>query len=157
MKLKGIIDTDFINYKKTSMVLEFPYCNFKCDKECGMQICQNSKLASAPDIDISINNIINRYLNNPVTEAIVCQGLEPFYSIGDLFLFIDSFRKKSSDDIVIYTGYKEEEIFPYIDMLKKYENIIIKFGRFIIDSKPHMDDVLGVNLASFNQYAKKIS
>ena len=32
MIIKGLIDEDFINYKKPSMVIEFPYCNFKCDK-----------------------------------------------------------------------------------------------------------------------------
>ena len=52
MILKGLIDEDFINYKKPSMVLEFPYCTFKCDKECGRQVCQNSDLASAPNIEI---------------------------------------------------------------------------------------------------------
>ena len=29
MQLKGIIDTDTVNYKKISMVLEFPRCDFK--------------------------------------------------------------------------------------------------------------------------------
>jgi len=32
-------------------------------------------------------------------------------------------------------------------------NIIIKFGRFIPDQKSHMDETLGVELASPNQYA----
>ena len=41
MILKGLIDEDFVNYKKPAMVLEFPYCSFKCDKECGRQVCQN--------------------------------------------------------------------------------------------------------------------
>ena len=30
MILKGIIDEDFVNYKVPCMVLEFPYCDFKC-------------------------------------------------------------------------------------------------------------------------------
>ena len=38
-----------------------------------------------------------------------------------------------------------------------YSNIIIKFGRFIPNREPHFDEVLGVNLASNNQYAKRIS
>ena len=50
MKLKGIIFEDFINYKKPSMILEFPYCDFKCDKECGEQVCQNSTHAFDPNI-----------------------------------------------------------------------------------------------------------
>ena len=158
MKLVGIIDEDFVNYKKPSMVLEFPYChNFKCDRDCGMQVCQNNKLASAPKIDISPDSICVRYKNNPITQAIVCQGLEPFDSLSDLYEFIEQFRDMCDDDIVIYTGYKEEEIYPYIEILKeRYKNIIIKFGRFKPNSKQYYDDILGVKLASTNQYARKI-
>lgn len=157
MILKGIIDIDLINYKKASMTLEFPYCNFKCDKECGMQVCQNSELVTAPNIDISNKEIIDKYLANPVTEAVVMQGLEPFNSICSLYNFIRDFRKVSEDDIVIYTGFEEEEIYLYVDPLKQYKNIIIKFGRFRPNDVPHFDNILGVNLASSNQYARKIS
>lgn len=157
MKLIGIIDTDTVNYKKISMVLEFPYCSFKCDRECGKKVCQNSDLASAPIIDIKIDEIIKMYNNNPMTEAIVCQGLEPMDSIYDLFNFIENFRKESQDDIVIYTGYKKEEIPHIVKQLMNYPNIVIKFGRFIPDDQYHYDDVLGVNLASMNQYAERIS
>lgn len=156
MILKGIIDTDTVNYKKISMVLEFPTCSFKCDRDCGKQVCQNSELASAPDIEISNKDIIQQYLNNPITEAIVMQGLEPFDSLGALYDFIYDFREVSKDDIVIYTGYKEEEIYPYLTFLKKFGNIIIKFGRYKFDSRPRYDEVLGVTLASLNQYGKKI-
>ena len=157
MILKGIIDIDLINYKKASMTLEFPYCNFKCDRDCGMQVCQNSKLATAPDIEISNKEIIDKYLANPVTQAIVMQGLEPFNSACDLYSFIREFRKVSDDDIVIYTGFEEEEIYLYVDPLKYYKNIIIKFGRFVPNDTPHYDNTLGVNLASGNQYARKVS
>ena len=67
---------------------------------------------------------------------------------------------KCDDDIVIYTGYEEDNdivqkclkiIWKYIDV----KNIIVKYGRFIPDQKPHYDEVLGVNLASDNQYAKR--
>ena len=157
MILKGIIDEDFINYRKPSMVLEFSSCNFKCDKECGMQVCQNSKLALAPNINVSIDYFILRYANNPITEAIVMQGLEPFDSLKDLTEFIARFRKCCDDDIVIYTGYKEEEISNLITMfLEGLPNIIIKFGRYIPNQQTHYDDVLGVSLASDNQYAKRI-
>ncbi len=156
MILKGIIDSDTINYKKISMVLEFPYCTFKCDKECGMQVCQNSKLASASNMNVSIDYIIQLYLTNPLTEAIVMQGLEPFDSWYELKPFIHEFRKYSNDDIVIYTGYKEDESFSIVEELLKYKNIIIKFGRFIPNQTPHYDEILGVKLASNNQYAKKI-
>ena len=157
MKIKGIIAEDFINYKKPSMVIEFPYCNFKCDKECGQQVCQNSSLAKSPTYDISINKIVLFYLQNIITEAIVFQGLEPFDSIVEMHNLIKEFRKCTDDDIIIYTGYDEEEILSEIlDLEKLYKNIIIKFGRFIPNQTYHYDNILGVKLASDNQYAKKI-
>ena len=157
MLLKGIIDCDTINYKKLSMVLEFPYCNFKCDRECGKQVCQNSKLASAPNIEVDSANLITRYINNPITQAICCQGLEPFDSFKDLYMFITLFRSVSNNDVVIYTGYEKKEIEHKIDMLRIFPNIIIKFGRYIPNQQSHYDDILGVKLASDNQYAERIS
>ena len=156
MIIKGIIDEDFINYKKPSMIIEFPYCSFKCDHECGQQVCQNSSLVNEPNISISIYKIIDRYLHNPITKAIVCQGLEPFDSKDDLYVFLDCFRKQTGDPVIIYTGYTEKELQSEISILQNLGNIIIKFGRFI-PNKPHkFDEVLGVELASDNQYAKFI-
>lgn len=158
MILKGIIDTDTINYKKISMVLEFPFCDFKCDKECGQQVCQNCALATAPSINVSPKYIVNKYINNPLTEAVCMQGLEPFDSWESLVTIIGYIRTMSQDDIVIYTGYNKEEITDKVEKLQMhYKNIIIKFGRYIPGQKPHYDDVLGVKLASDNQYAEKIS
>lgn len=80
MKIKGIIDEDFLNYKKPSMYIAFPKCTFKCDKENKCQLCQNSDLVKKPDIEISVKNLVKRYLENPITKAIVCCGLEPIDS-----------------------------------------------------------------------------
>lgn len=157
MIIKGIIDCDLINYKKPAMVIEFPHCDFKCDKECGRQICQNGALAGAPPIPILVSDLVNRYLQNDMNQAIVCQGLEPFDSWSDLFFLIQMFRKQTNDDIVIYTGYNKEEIKERVFLLDMFPNIIIKYGRYIPDQKPHYDEILGVNLASDNQYAEKIS
>ena len=65
-----------------------------------------------------------------------------------------NFRYYTPDDIVIYTGYTEEEIKDKVKWLSLYENIIIKFGRFVPNAEKHFDEVLGVELASPNQYAK---
>ena len=167
MKLKGLVDEDIVNYNKTSMYLIFPFCSFKCDHECGQKVCQNSSLAEHSIVEISPEEICERYLNNPITNAIVCAGLEPFDSRFDLLTLIDCLRRKyeCDDDFVIYTGYTEEELnnkdnneinFLY-ENLKNYKNIIIKFGRFIPNQDSHYDEVLGVELASNNQYAKKVS
>ena len=157
MKLKGIIDEDFINYKKPSMVIEFPFCTFKCDKECGKQVCHNSSLTESPTYDIPIKKIVLHYLNNNITEAIVMQGLEPFDSKEDLYQLINYIRRYTDDDIVIYTGYTEKELESEILFLKRlFKNIIIKFGRFVPDYPYHFDKILGVTLSSPNQYSKKI-
>ena len=153
MKIKGLISEDFVNYKKTAMTIMFPYCTFKC----GTEYCQNSPLSKAEDIEIDITNIVIRYLNNPITESVVMQGLEPFDSWDDLIGFVKQLRESCDDDIVIYTGYNKEEIADKIALLSKYKNIIIKFGRFIPNQEKHYDEVLGVYLASNNQHAEKIS
>ena len=159
MLLKGVIFEDFVNYKKTSMVLEFPYCSFKCDKECGEPVCQNGALAQEPNISVSVTDILMKYKSNPITEAIVFQGLEPFESFTYMCMIIDMLRNYLScnDDVVIYTGYDYYEIADKVDTLSRIPNIIIKFGRYIKDQQPHFDEVLGVNLASDNQYAKKVN
>lgn len=158
MKIKGIIAEDFVNFKLPCMTIMMPYCNMKCNKECGEPVCQNSDLASAEIIDIKMKDIINSYLQNDITKAICFQGMEPFYDYEDnLKHFIPYFRFYSQDPIIIYTGYTEEELKDILENLKLYQNIIIKFGRFKPNHQPHFDNVLGVNLASDNQYAKKIS
>lgn len=97
------------------------------------------------------------YLDDGLEEAIVFGGLEPMLQFQELVSFIDKFRKVSEDDIVIYTGYYKTEIEKEIEILKKYKNIIIKFGRYIPNRKSKYDEILGVTLASDNQYAEKIS
>ncbi len=158
MLVKDVIYVDYINYKKPCMVIGFPYCSFKCDKECGVPVCQNSALTNQPDINIDTDDLIKRYLSSSA-EAVVCQGLEPMDSFKDLWFFILKLRREYHcyDDIVIYTGYTKCEILDKVTLLKEVPNIIIKFGRYIPNQTPHYDEVLGVNLASDNQYAEKIS
>lgn len=157
--IKELRDEDFTSYKKPSMVIGFARCSWKCERECGMRVCQNGALAQAPDRTIGVKTIVGRYINNPITSAIIMAGLEPFDSEEDLLSLITYLRVATQDDIVIYTGYTKEEIqnrevYKY---LLNAKNIIIKFGRFIPNQQPHYDDVLGVKLASDNQYARRIS
>lgn len=157
MILKGVIDEDIVNYKLCSMVLEFPKCSMKCDKECGQPVCQNSTLATMPNIQVNTKSLVQRYLSNPITHAVIAQGLEPFDSWKDLYELISEFRQYSNDDIVIYTGYTKCECSFYMSKLKQFTNIIIKFGRYVPNQKLHYDSVLGVDLASDNQFAERIS
>ena len=157
MIVKDIIAEDFVNYKKPCMTIGFPHCTFKCEKNSGIRCCQNSALANAPDIQISIDRIVELYVNNPITQAICCQGLEPFDDFTDLYELIKQFRKHTQDDVVIYTGYTKDEILEHIRCLKaNFTNIIVKFGRYIPNQQPHYDEVLGVMLASDNQKGVKI-
>ena len=176
MLIKGLTDEDFVNYKLPSMYIATATCSFKCDKEYGSPICQNSELANRPSFCVDNAAIVKRYIENDITKAVVFGGLEPFDMCWDLILLIRLFRTETNDDIVIYTGYTKEEashiIVPFSDkypgnpnafdmdiisVLKHLRNIIIKFGRYIPDQKPHYDPVLGVYLASDNQYAERIS
>ena len=153
--LKGIVDEDFVNYRVPSMTLMFPYCDFKCGDSC-----HNFSLINEENIKTTVRKIYSRYINNPITKAIVCQGLEPFDSWEDLKELIFHFRIHECcfDDIVIYTGYNKEEIANKVEYLKKmYSNIIIKFGRYVPGQEPHYDDILGIKLASNNQYAERLN
>lgn len=156
MKIIDIIEEDFVNYKKPCMTIMMPHCTFKCDKECGKQVCQNSDLASAKKTNVPTKLIIEKYLKNSISEAIVFQGLEPFDSFSQILNFIKKFREVSNDDIIIYTGYNKEEIKWFLTFFKNFDNIIIKYGRFIPGQEKHYDEILGVYLASDNQYAERL-
>ena len=164
MKIKGITDEDFVNYKKPSMFIAFPCCSFKC----GRADCQNSELALAPDIEISKEKICERYIANPITEAFVFGGLDPVDTFMEMISLIDCIRNKYGimDDIVIYTGYTEAEMqkglfskdpevgaHNFKCMIHTYPNIIIKYGRYIPNEGKHFDKELGIELVSNNQYA----
>jgi hypothetical protein len=97
-------------------------------------------------------------MQNPITKAIVCGGLEPFDNWEDLVNLIHEFRKHTQDFIVIYSGFYLSEINDKVEYLRQnYDNIIIKFGRFVPNQELYYDEVLGVRLASSNQYAERIS
>jgi hypothetical protein len=158
LKIKQLLDEDFVNYKNPSMFIGFPSCTWKCEKECGQKMCQNKELALSPDIKVSCKTIVDRYIKNPITKAVVMGGLEPFDSWEDLVNLIYEFRKHTQDFIVIYSGFYLSEINDKVEYLRQnYDNIIIKFGRFVPNQEPHYDEVLGVRLASSNQYAERIS
>lgn len=160
MKIRGLKDEDFVNYHKASMFIGCMYCDWKCctEQKLDKSICQNALLINSNTIDMEIANIFLRYITNPITKAIVIGGLEPFLQYSDIYDLIFYFRShECNDDIVIYTGYYKEEIHEQIKLLQQFNNVIVKFGRYISNQKKHFDEVLGVYLASENQYAEKIS
>ena len=75
----------------------------------------------------------------------------------ELLELIKCFREQTNDDIVIFTGYYENEIADKIAQLKQFSNIVVKFGRYVPNQEQHFDEVLGVKLANKEQYAVRIS
>lgn len=159
MRIKDLMNENFQDYKRTSMFICTAFCDGKCYKELGLDcsLCQNSKILSQVIVDIPDEKIVQRYINSPITKAIVIGGLEPFEQYEELFNLISKFREKTNDDIVIYTGFYKNEIEDQIEELKKFPNIIIKYGRYIPNKKPKYDPVLEITLANPEQYAEKIS
>lgn len=154
MKIRGLTDYDIVNYKEPTLFIAFPYCNFKCDLDFASRNCQNGELIKQPLIDIPLTKIFDIYKANPLTKGITCGGLEPFDSFDDLEWLCHLFRDFSNDIIVVYTGYREIEIHSKVEQLKEIGNLIIKFGRFIPNRPSRYDEILGVTLASDNQYAR---
>lgn len=161
MRIKKLQDEDFVNFKKASMFIGTTTCDWKCCTEAGIPIsvCQNSELCTAKTIVYPNDALCQRYLDNSITSAIVIGGLEPFDQFMDIYDFIRTLREKykCNDPICIYTGYNKQEIDQYVILLKQMPNIYIKFGRYVPNSKSRYDEVLGVRLASENQYGMKVS
>lgn len=161
MKVSGIKYEDFVNYKKPSMYIGTIKCDGKCWRELGLPstICQNDELNDCKVTDVDDDVLCRTFIRNPITKAVVIGGLEPFDQFGEVAQFIMKLRKEydCEDDVVIYTGYYPHEIDDMLDYLKKYSNIIIKFGRYVPNDEALEDAVLGITLASSNQYAVKIS
>ena len=197
--IRDIIDDDFINYKKVSMLIAMPYCTFKCNVD-GKKLCHNQELIHSTIVCMTYHKLVERYLNNMCSEAIIFAGLEPMVltknntrcvskftlpsyckwlydkynfplystSFTDMINFICLLRidYRCQDNIVIYSGYTKEELLdmsnpehgyiqPIMDISKYYKgDIIIKYGRYLDNNTSHLDPILGVKLASSNQYAE---
>ena len=156
MKLRGITMEDFVNYKLPSLFLASCFCDFKCCDESGADssMCQNSQLARSEIKDIDDETIYQAFADNPITKAVVIEGLEPMLQFGESKSLIETFRSHGEQcPFVIYTGYYPEEITEHLGMLRPLGNIIIKVGRYIPSRASRFDEILGVELASNNQYA----
>ena len=69
----------------------------------GKELCQNSPLAKISTKEIDVEKIVEDYLKNELTSAIVFGGLEWMDQFLELLECIEAFRKKTLNDIVIYT------------------------------------------------------
>lgn len=159
MKLKIYVEESFEYYKEPVMLIASPSCSFKCCREAGIptSICQNAEWAKKPTYEMRIDQLVQIYESNFLTKGVVFGGLEPLDSFEDVIAFIKQFRESCDDVVIIYTGYREDEIQDKIEQLKQFPNIVLKVGRYIPNAPSRHDDILGVTLASDNQYAIKIS
>lgn len=158
--LKGVVMEDFVNYAKPSLFLITCKCDWKCCHEANIPItvCQNEPVVRQVTKEFLISSIYKAYIDNEITKAVVIGGLEPMLQFEEVLSLLDYFRKQNcNDDFVIYTGYYKEEIEKEIEQLKKYPNVILKYGRYKPNSVSRFDDVLQITLVSDNQYAERIS
>ena len=161
--IKGLVDEDFVQYKKPSMFIGTCFCDWKCCRDAGRPVtmCQNSPLANSKSKIVKFSTLYDRYINNPITKAIVFGGLEPMLQFESVMELIKYFRQKGcKDDFVIYTGHYEDELQEEIKFIESFVKeyggkIIVKFGRFMPDQESRWNRILGVELASPNQYAKE--
>lgn len=159
MRVKAVVNERFQDYRKPSLFIATAMCDWKCCTEAGRKpaMCQNSPIARLPTIYISEQEIFQRYITDPITQAVVIGGLEPLLQKDEVLSLIQYFREhQCPDDIVIYTGYYRHEVLPFIDEVAQFDGIVMKFGRFIPYKSKRYDAVLGVELASDNQYAERI-
>lgn len=159
MHIKTYQDESFEYYKEPVLLIATTTCDFKCCIEGNMpiSICQNEPWTKKPTYEIPNITLIQLYLNNPITKAICFAGFEPFKQWNEIQNFVKEFRQYTDNPIILYTGYDLQEVSDKVEWLKQYPNIIIKFGRFLPNQEKHYDEVLGVDLASNNQYAEVIS
>ena len=160
MRVKGIVMEDFVNYKRPSMFINTCFCDFKCctEQDLDRGVCQNAPLAQANIQEIPDETILRRFQENPITKAVVIGGMEPFLQTDELVTLLKTFRTAGEmAPFIVYTGYYPEEIPERLDRIAPYGNLIVKFGRYNPRLKDRYDEVLGVRLASENQFARVIS
>lgn len=156
------VKTDNItDYKKTSMLIAFPYCAGKCEG------CQNAHLQNyRTTISVSADDIADLYANLKTHEAIVMAGLEPFDSFDDVLDIIKSVGHLDKPcDFVIYTGYNLDEYSKNFEseLVKTFKNVrhfknknlIVKIGRYDQTQTSYwFNKTLGVKLATKNQFTR---
>lgn len=160
MRVKGIVEEDFTNYKVPSMFISTCFCDFKCCTESGLDIgvCQNAPLVQAENREIPDEVIYQHFVSNPISKAVVIGGMEPFLQFDEVKTLIHLFRQHGEQaSFVIYTGYYPNEIAKHLEELELFGGIVVKFGRFVPNRPRKYDEILGIWLSSDNQFAMKIA
>lgn len=162
MRVRKLITERFQDYKLPCMYLATCFCDWKCCPD-NPSVCQNNPVARMPIIDVSNDEILDAYLSDPITKAIVVAGLEPLLQAQEVLdLIRRAVERKVTTTFVIYTGYTkaETQFIGFLDGLQFIAdsgvNVVMKYGRYLPNQRPHFDAVLGVDLASDNQYGEQV-
>lgn len=153
IRLKDAVEV-FQDYKKSALLFSTCYCDWKCCHEAGVDIdiCQNQKIAQQREVILPFESVL-RKVNQSFTDAVIFGGLEPLLQPDEVLQCINYLRcHEVTKDILVYTGYYMEEIDEETLMYLTVCDVILKCGRYIPDRKPKFDAVLGITLASDNQY-----
>lgn len=147
-------------YKEPSFLIPIGItCSWKCEN------CINKKHVfeySYPEF--TINEIISQYQKNILTYTIIMAGFEPFDNYVNFMDLVEAIRVSGINDmIVVYTGYDIVDfrsnflLLNIFQELTHFDNIIIKFGRYIEGLEKVWNEELGIWLASANQYTVRIT
>lgn len=153
IRLKDAVEV-FQDYKKSAILFSTCYCNWKCCHEAGIpeSVCQNQKVAQQREVYLPFESVLKK-VNQSFTDAVIFGGLEPMLQADEVVQCIQYLRQHGvKKDIVVYTGYYVEEIDEETLAYLAMNDVILKCGRYIPDRKPKFDAVLGITLASDNQY-----
>jgi len=152
MKLKQILHETYGDYKECSMLLIADNCINKCEG------CHNQHLLQLESKIFPDEEIIKRFVENPLSKAIIFGGLEPMDQAEEVEKFIfTAINMGIACPIIIYTSYNPlSYVFRcsnVMEAIKQYlGKVIIKHGPYKKDLKPVFNEDLGVTLASSNQY-----
>ena len=162
MRVRKMLTERFQDYKEPSLYLATCFCDWKCCPD-NPYVCQNHPVAKLPVTEIPDDEILDAYLTDPITKAIVIAGLEPLLQIHEVCRLIRrAVERGVQTTFVIYTGYTKCEVqrLGFFDELKGIGSgvqIVMKYGRYVPGQQPHFDEALSVDLASDNQYGESLT
>lgn len=158
IRLRKVTAEDRVIYRLPSMVLYCCFCDFRCWPDKDNNPCANAPYGKYPIVDVSFDRILRSYKKRESTRAIAIAGFEPLAQFEEVKNLIEFLRNGGvPDDVVIYTGYYPGEIKEQLDELRRFGNVVVKFGPFVPGLEGRYDEVLGVTLPSGNQYAERIN
>lgn len=157
IRLKDIVEV-FQDYKKSALLLCCISCDWKCCIEAGIDVsvCQNHNIIKQREVYLPFDVILNK-VNLSITDSIIFGGLEPLLQSDEVCGLIEYLREQGvKKDILVYTGYYIEEIDKEVIKRLKNCHVILKCGRYIPNKPKKFDKILGITLASDNQYSVQL-